>query len=89
MSAKQKETTKKSKRHAQEVAEQIIASAPPQVEHFTPAERASIGKAVRRQAPLDSLAEWTPSDYRVDPITPLEEQERHGCRSLCPSATVA
>jgi hypothetical protein len=84
VSAKQKETTKKSKRHAQEVAEQIIASAPPQVEQFTPAERASIGKAVRRQAPLDSLAEWTPSDYRVDPITLLEEQAETRLQELVP-----
>ena len=52
----------------------LVASSLPKVEHFTVEERVSMGKAVRTQAPLESHAEWSPSPYRVDPITLLEEQ---------------
>ncbi len=44
------------------------------VEHFTPEERAAMGKAARAMAPLESHAEWIPSEYRSDPIELLEEQ---------------
>ena len=52
----------------------LVASSLPKVEHFTVEERVSMGKAVRAQAPLESHAEWSPSPYRVDPVTLLEEQ---------------
>ena len=84
MSAKQKEPNKKSQPPVEEITEQIIATAPPKVEHFTPEERASIGKAVRQRAPLESHAEWTPSDYRVDPVTLLEEQAETRLQELVP-----
>ena len=82
MSAKAK--GKAARPATEEVAEQIIATAPPKVEHFTVEERASIGKAVRQRAPLESHAEWTPSDYRVDPVTLLEEQAETRLQELVP-----
>jgi uncharacterized protein (DUF2252 family) len=62
----------------------LVASSLPKVEHFTVDERVSIGKAVRAQAPLESHAEWTPSPYRVDPVTLLEEQAETRVAELVP-----
>jgi len=84
MSAKQKEPNKKPQPPVEEFAEQIDTTAGPPVQHFTPQERASIGKAVRQRAPLDSHADWTPSDYRVDPVTLLEEQAQTRVQELVP-----
>ena len=62
----------------------MAASSLPKVEHFTVDERVSIGKAVRTQAPLESHAEWSPSPYRVDPVTLLEEQAETRVPELVP-----
>ena len=62
----------------------LVASSLPKVEHFTVDERVSIGKAVRTQAPLESHAEWTPSPYRADPVTLLEEQAETRVQELVP-----
>ncbi len=62
----------------------LVASSLPKVEHFTVEERVSMGKAVRTQAPLESHAEWSPSPYRVDPITLLEEQAETRVPELVP-----
>jgi uncharacterized protein (DUF2252 family) len=62
----------------------LVATAPAKVEHFTAEERASLGKAARLQAPLESHAEWTPSPYRVDPISLLEEQAETRVPELVP-----
>ena len=43
-----------------------------------------MGKAVRQQAPLESHAEWSPSPYRVDPVTLLEEQAETRVPELVP-----
>jgi uncharacterized protein (DUF2252 family) len=62
----------------------LVATAPPKAEHFTAEERASMGKAARTQAPLESHAEWAPSPYRVDPVTLLEEQAETRVPELVP-----
>ena len=62
----------------------LVASSLPKVEHFTVEERVSMGKAVRTQAPLESHAEWSPSPYRVDPVTLLEEQAETRVPELVP-----
>ena len=67
-----------------EAMKKVIGSGTPTQEHFTPEERASIGKAVRQQAPLESHAEWKPSDYRIDPIASLEEQAETRVPELVP-----
>ncbi len=67
-----------------EIAAEVIQAAPPKVEHFTAEARASMGKAARQQAPLDSHAGWTPSKYRVDPISLLEEQAETRLPELVP-----
>ena len=54
------------------------------VEHFTPEERTAMGKAARAVAPLESHAEWAPSQYRVDPIGLLEEQAETRVPDLIP-----
>jgi uncharacterized protein (DUF2252 family) len=54
------------------------------VEHFTAQERASLGKAARAVAPLESHAEWTPSEYRVDPIELLQQQAETRVPELIP-----
>ena len=54
------------------------------VEHFTPEERTAMGKAARAVAPLESHAEWAPSQYRVDPIGLLEEQAETRVPDLVP-----
>ncbi len=62
----------------------LLATSLPKVEHFTVEERVSLGKAVRTQAPLESHAEWTPSPYRVEPVTLLEEQAETRVPELVP-----
>jgi uncharacterized protein (DUF2252 family) len=62
----------------------VVASSLPKVEHFTVDERVSMGKAARAQAPLESHAEWSPSPYRVDPITLLQEQAETRVPELVP-----
>ncbi len=62
----------------------LVASSLPKVEHFTVDERVSMGKAAREQAPLESHAEWTPSLYRVDPVTLLQEQAETRVPELVP-----
>ena len=63
---------------------ELSATPPPKAEHFTVEERVSMGKAVRTRAPLESHAEWTPSPYRVDPVTLLEEQAETRVPELVP-----
>jgi uncharacterized protein (DUF2252 family) len=62
----------------------LIASAPEKVEHFSAEERISMGKAARQQAPLESHGDWSPSPYRVDPISLLEEQAETRVQELVP-----
>ena len=62
----------------------VIGSGAPKVEHFTLEERASMGKAAREQAPLESHGEWTPTAYRIDPIASLEEQAQTRVPELVP-----
>ena len=63
---------------------EAIGAGIPTAEHFTPAERASMGKQARGQAPLESHAEWAPSEYRIDPIAFLEEQAETRLPELVP-----
>lgn len=62
----------------------LLDTSSPKVERFTEEERASMGKAARSQAPLESHAEWVPSPYRLDPITLLEEQAETRVPDLVP-----
>ena len=62
----------------------VVAASPPKTEHFAVEERVLMGKAARTQAPLESHAEWTPSPYRVDPITLLQEQAETRVPELVP-----
>lgn len=68
----------------EEAVAEVVRAAPPKVEHFTAEQRASMGKAARQQAPLGSHAGWTPSKYRVDPISLLEEQAETRLLELVP-----
>ena len=67
-----------------EAIKKTIGSGTPTQEHFTPEERASIGKAAREFAPLESHAGWKPSEYRIDPIASLEEQAETRVPELVP-----
>ena len=82
MSASENETA--SREALDEAIKKAIGSGTPTQEHFTVEERVSIGKAVRTQAPLESHAEWSPSPYRVDPVTLLEEQAETRVPELVP-----
>ena len=63
---------------------EAIGAGSPTAEHFTPKERASIGKQARRQAPLESHAEWAPSVVPIDPIAFFEEQAETRLPELVP-----
>ena len=63
---------------------EAIGAGSPTAEHFTPKERASMGKQTRGQAPLESHAEWAPSEYHIDPIAFLEEQAETRLPELVP-----
>ena len=54
------------------------------VVHFTRAERAAKGKAVRRSVPLDELAAYSAGDARPDPVSLLEEQATTRVPDLVP-----
>jgi uncharacterized protein (DUF2252 family) len=69
---------------AEDALKKVVGSSPPKVEHFTPDQRASMGKAARQQAPLESHGEWAPTDYRIDPIASLEEQAQTRVPELVP-----
>jgi uncharacterized protein (DUF2252 family) len=60
------------------------SSRAPKVEHFTPAERAARGKAVRAEVPRSSHAEWEPPPHRPDPVELLEEQAQTRVPELVP-----
>src|SRR4029078_10467341 len=65
-------------------------SAPPKrttlqrVEHFTPDERASRGKAPRAQVSRASHGAWEPALHRPDPVELLEEQAQTRVPELVP-----
>jgi hypothetical protein len=46
------------------------------VEHFSVAERAPGGKAVRAEVPRKVHTEWEPTSFRPDPVELPEEQAR-------------
>jgi hypothetical protein len=50
----------------------------------TPAERAALGKAARKQAPLSSHARWQPAPERPDPVGLLESQALERAPDLVP-----
>ena len=54
------------------------------VEHFTTAERAARGKAVRGEVPRRAHAEWEPAPHRPDPVELLEEQAASRVPELVP-----
>jgi uncharacterized protein (DUF2252 family) len=54
------------------------------VEHLTPAERASRGKAARVAVPRERIAEFEPAAGRADPIDLLEEQAATRVPELVP-----
>ena len=57
---------------------------PPVITHFTPEERATIGKTARAKTPRESHAAWTAPSDRPDPIALLEEQARTRVADLVP-----
>jgi uncharacterized protein (DUF2252 family) len=57
---------------------------PPIITHFTPEERATIGKTARAKTPRESHAAWTAPSDRPDPIALLEEQARTRVADLVP-----
>ncbi|SCG09397.1 hypothetical protein GA0115255_125302 [Streptomyces sp. Ncost-T6T-2b] len=61
-------------------AEAPLRAAP----HATPAERAALGKAARREAPRSGHAEFSPSPRRPDPLTVLEAQSADRVPELVP-----
>src|SRR5262245_12861889 len=61
-----------------------VDSQAPQVEHFTPEERAARGKATRAELPRTSHAEWEPLGHRPDPVALLEEQAQSRVPELVP-----
>jgi uncharacterized protein (DUF2252 family) len=60
------------------------ASPPKPVPHFTPAERASRGRAARSELPRSAHADWEPGPWRGDPIDLLEEQAQARLPELGP-----
>ena len=54
------------------------------VAHFTVAERAARGKAVRAEVPRNSHAGWEPPAVRFDPVELLEEQAKTRVEDLVP-----
>jgi hypothetical protein len=52
--------------------------------HFTVAERAARGKAVRQEIPRASHGSWEPDRYRPDPVALLEEQAASRVPELVP-----
>jgi uncharacterized protein (DUF2252 family) len=58
--------------------------APKVVVHFTPAERAALGKAARAESPRRAHAEFEASPARRDPVELLEEQARSRVPELVP-----
>jgi hypothetical protein len=60
------------------------SSRPSAVPHFTPAERASRGKAARTELPRSAHGAWEPVPGRGDPIELLQEQARTRLPELGP-----
>jgi len=56
----------------------------PLLEHFSPEERATRGKAARQDAPRSSHGRWEPISSRPDPVELLEEQSRERTQELIP-----
>ena len=60
------------------------ASQAAKVEHFTVAERAARGKAVRAEVPHSAHAAWEAPPHRPDPVDLLEEQAQARVPELAP-----
>jgi hypothetical protein len=69
---------------AQESESNERSSKPKAVQHFTPDERATMGRAARTQVPRSSHAGWQPGPNRRDPVDLLEEQGRARLAELVP-----
>jgi uncharacterized protein (DUF2252 family) len=54
------------------------------IEHFTVAERAAGGKAVREDVPRRAHGEWEPAPHRPDPVELLEAQAESRLPELAP-----
>lgn len=54
------------------------------IEHLSPAQRTTRGKAARARAPRSCYAEWEPPAERADPVAVLEEQARERLPELNP-----
>ena len=56
----------------------------PEKSRPTPAERAAKGKALRKQAPRSSHADWTPPKDRPDPVGLITGQDADRLQWLVP-----